>query len=193
MGIKVQCSDGLIEIGGDFNHALAMVKAISGRKYDSSTKIWTVPVEMKSFDSLKTGLPVDVLSGNQQGRFQSGGHQTRYGNTYSRNEWDAFREGERAATRAGEKFGDLMAEVEAKFRQQLADLGLSPQVIKVVLSYDFDDLVEAGKIQFSSEERRQKIEAIRELYSNEMYKITMAEVDAQEAAREQVYDKYGLE
>ena len=193
MGIKIKCSDGMIEIGGDFQGALALVKSIDGRQYDPATKIWTVPVSIHRFDSLKIGRPVNVLSGDERGRFRSGDHHTRYGNVYSRDEWAATTEANQAEGEVGRQFEGREAEIEAKYRQQLAGLGIDEQMAGTILSWRFEDLVESGQIKFSSPEREQAIWAIRNAHADEMMEVWRAEDDAKEAARERIWGKYGLE
>lgn len=49
MSIKVQCVDGLVELGGDFAESLARVKAVEGRKFDGRSKIWSIPITKEEF------------------------------------------------------------------------------------------------------------------------------------------------
>ena len=191
MAIIVNCSDGKIKIGGDFKTALAKVKAVQGRKYNPTSKEWTVPVEMKHFDMC--GHPIDVLSGNSSRRFQSGAHQTRYGNVYKQDEWQAMREADTAMADAALPFKDREEKIKAKYQKILADLDLSPQAVTAILAWNFYDMVEFGKIQFSSPERESQIMKIRAGYDDEMMTVWQAADDAAELAREKVYMKYDID
>lgn len=190
MGVKVQCKDGMIELGGDFNSALAMVKRIEGRKYDSTTKVWMVPVELKHFNFC--GFPFNVLSGNMQGRFQSGDHHTRHGNVYSRGEWSEFQSAEAAARKVASEYAGKFVELESQYTKRLIEAGIPQKSISAVLTHRFLDMVEYGRIQFSSEERKVTVMAIYQAWETEYSNLVQAEAEARDAAREQVYG-YGRE
>lgn len=91
MGIKVRLSDGSAEVGGGFEAALGFVKALPGRQYDPATKAWVVPMSLADFLA-RCSLPAEYGgAAYRSGRMESG-HQTRWGNRYSRTEWEAQRE-----------------------------------------------------------------------------------------------------
>lgn len=187
MGIKVQCTDGTIELGGEFSSSLARVKAIAGRKYDSATKVWLVPVEMKYFSY---GTPFDVLSGNTTPRYQSGSHHTRYGNVYDRQEWDEFQGAEAATRKVANEYAPKFEELEKRYTRQLIEAGIPQKHVGAILTHRFPDAVEYGRIQFSTPERKATTLAIYEAWETEYSNLVQAESEAQEAAREQFYN-YG--
>lgn len=192
MGIKVKCTDGMIELGGDWGSALAKVKAINGRTYEPTTKTWSVPVELKHFNHC--GHPFDVLSGKMgTNRFESGAHHTRWGNVYSQNEWQAQKESDAASAEAAAPFVAQFENLKNEYRQKLEAIGLSLNGIGAFFNWDFRGMIESGRVQFSSKEREQVIMALREEYEAAYCKIADDEQDAAECAREQVWEKYGIE
>lgn len=183
MGIKVNLTDGQVELGGDFWRALAFVKAIEGRSYDGPTKTWTVPMTLQEFDSKNHAFPMDVLVGNSSNRNQTGAHHTRYGNVYTRDEWDANKAIWKMEAEVERKYAPEIDAVKIDFVKALVDEGISENAARSVLAlaWDFEEAVDRGKIQFSSQARQQLVGDSLAIYrkaSEEVWTAKAAEIEA---------------
>lgn len=194
MAIRVKLSDATIELGGNFNSALQFVKGFSGRKYDPATKTWTVPTSISEFQK-HNRFPTEILSGNGGNRYASGNHVTKFGNAYSRDEWDATQEARSVEAKVAADFAKEKVALDSQFRQRLADIGLSENAIGLLASKPFDteEMEEAGRIHFSSDERRTEIYAAIKWFRSEMERVWRAEDSAVEAANERIWSKYDFE
>ncbi len=184
--IQVRCSDDSVKVGGDFSAALAFVKAQPGRRYDAAAKVWIVPVASR--DLLRAAsashLPVEL---------PGGGHQTRYGNGYSADEWQALRR-EQEVNRAAEKAVAAVAgDAIAQLRADLAEL--MPQATAKQIDYlvglitdedgGLDAAEMAGRIQFSSPARKAALIAIADRYYGRLNQADAVFQAAREAAMDQ--------
>jgi len=189
MGIKVNLENGnQVEVGGEFGKALEMVKSIEGRCYDSATKTWTVPMSLRDFcEQVRFwGLPVDVLVGEGH-RYMSGNHVTRYGNAYSAEEWQAQKDVWAAEREVTREFSDAIEAPKQWLVEEMVAIGIPERAAKSVLAlaHDFEYQVEVGKIQFSSQEREEKVRSLIAEY----WKRQMAACEAEEAALDSVRTK----
>lgn len=159
MGIKVKLNDGKIEMGGGFNSTLAFVKSQPGRKYNPQTKIWTVPGKtIADFDSLKTGIPMDILeSSHPQVRLAQGNHHTRYGNVYDRQEWEATQESYKTEAEIRTEYAKKFQDLDEQLGEELAQLGVSQPERIVKIAHEIDCWIEADRIQFKSEAQKEAI------------------------------------
>ena len=189
MPITVKLTDAMVSLGGDFAVALARVKAISGRAYDSSTKTWSVPQTLLQFQKEVSGLPVDVLSAANPAR--SGQHITRYGNKYSRAEWAAKRAVDALVVPA-----EIVARVEAReqaawqaFVAVIGDEAKAKQASAVLQRYESAaEAEEYGRIKFSSTARRAEIDAAWDAYQTALYRADQEAKDWIDAETHRIYD-----
>lgn len=195
MGIKVKFNDGLVEVGGEFTEALAWVKSLQGRKYDSSTKTWSCPAEMQA-TMRYCSFPYDVLAGDgSNGKYRSGNHVTKYGSVYSREEWQQAQE-----IRSIQLEGDYSRQLDDAYGQLLAELRATGALEKVVvgIACEIQDgnsiawLEEAGKIVFTSLDRRQAFVAAEEKYFEAIARISRAEGDELATKEELIFEKYDI-
>lgn len=179
MPITVKLTDAMVSLGGDFAVALARVKAISGRAYDSSTKTWSVPQTLLQFQKEVSGLPVDVLSA------------TRYGNKYSSAEWAAKRAVDALVVPA-----EIVARVEAReqaawqaFVAVIGDEAKAKQASAVLQRYESAaEAEEYGRIKFSSTARRAEIDAAWDAYQTALYRADQEAKDWIDAETHRIYD-----
>lgn len=200
MSIKVKVNDGAVEVGGSFEKALGFVKAQAGRKYDPATKTWTVPLSYKEFraQAAAYGLPLD----------NGAEHVTRYGNRYSRDEWAAQQAADKAASEAGREMMPAVDAAKAAYMRQvmdalsvlgdevarkLYDLFMRPNARAGHLS--LDEAERMGLIKFSSPARREAVaaavKAARAVDYSPVLKAEEAVEDAEERARQEVFQAYG--
>ncbi len=194
MGIKVSLSDGMVEVGGEFKSALSFVKGQKGRTYDPATKTWAIPMTVKEFVGYnRTGRPLDILSSNGRGRYESGNHVTRYGTAYSRNEWDSQREIWKAEKEVAAKYAPESDEVEMAFSEAMIAIGVSKEGIRIIRAFiwDFED-VEGDRFQFSSQERRDKIFAIVEAYRKAKMDVWKRQEAEEEARTLEILERGGI-
>ncbi len=216
MAIKVKLNDGNAEVGGEFNRALSFVKGFEGRKYDPATKTWTVPVSVHDFIGRCNSslLPVEYsgVVGTVQPRHESG-HQTRYGNRYSRTEWDAMDEARQAESAAGQALQDKVEAAEKALREaQMALLlaatgGNADAAGRIYRQFvaangwyaglSIEEAEAEGAIQFSSPARRDAvIAAVDACHNHPLVKALLAsyreQSGAEEEAKREVYEKYGV-
>ncbi len=186
MAIQLHLKDGSILVGGDFKSALAYVKAIAGFKWNPGEKRWENPaMDTKEARSLFAGFPLDVAGGTGQY------HQTVYGNKYSKNEWDAMGAANKAERTARSSFDDKWNALEREATARLDELGVARAHQAAMMSFDFEDNVERGAIQFTSPARRAALFTFNAWYLGEKSRLMDAEDNAGEYAREQVWDRYG--
>lgn len=168
-------------MGGDFNQALARIKAIGGRSYDSATRAWSVPIDAKSFQE-KVMLPIEM---------PDGGHVTRYGNRYASNEWAADREARQVrVVKTGER-----REIAEWAKGEIAKWIASDKIDFVFALIDKGTIaqkMEYGEIKFSTPEKEQAIMAIAESYWAKDREIRQAEEDAEWAEKDRIYGKWGI-
>lgn len=181
--ITVQTTTGKVNIGGDFNRAVAQVKAVSGRKFDSQSKTWSVPISAEELKKKLCMLPIDLPNGQ---------HITRYGNHYDRNEWQATQE----ANKVSITHSNDRAVLSAWLRDELGKWIASDKigfVAGLIETFKLEDQMERGKVQFSTPEKETGVLAIDEEYCRRIYVITSAEQDEEEAIQERIFAKYGVE
>ena len=188
MAITVKLSDATISLGGDFATALACVKAVPGRAYDSATKTWSVPQTLLHFQAAARGLPIDVVS-SAAGR--SGQHITRYGNKYSAAEWDAKRAVDALVVPSAIAARCQQREDAAwqAFVAVIGDEAKARQIDAVLQRYgSAEEAEEYGRIRFSSPARRAEIAAAWEQYLTEYLKSSEEGDDWLAAETERIID-----
>lgn len=189
MAITVKLTDAMVSLGGDFAVALARVKAISGRAYESSTKTWSVPQTLLQFQKEISGLPFDVLSATNAAR--SGQHVTRHGNKYSSAEWAAKRAVDALVVPA-----EIVARVEAReqaawqaFVAVIGDEAKARQVSAVLQRYESAaEAEEYGRIKFSSPARRAEIDAAWDAYQTALFDADGEAKEWIDAETHRIYD-----
>lgn len=188
--ITVNCSDGKISIGGDFNAAKSFIKNC-GAHFNGATKEWSIGESIKKFDPLNGfPFPVDVLSGSN-GRMSSGDHVTRYGNSYTRNEWNAKIESEKVSL--SHKFQPRFDTLKGELISKLQPLTPDDKIARIIDSFDgIDEMVSRGALIFSSPEKERAIREIENWYDSAKSALYQEQDDAETAIKEQIYDKYGL-
>ena len=194
MAIKVSLNDGIVEVGGNFQSALAFVKRQDGRKYDPTTKTWTVPQTVKEFIGWNNaGLPIDIVSGDNSNRYGDGNHVTRYGNVYSRDEWDAQKEVWKAEGEIEAKYASEELENGRLFSEAMRSAGVSEEGIRMIRAHiwDFEE-VEGYRLQFSSPERREQIFNIVEAYRKRQEEVWKKQENEQEARTVEIYERGGI-
>lgn len=169
MAIKIQLQDTTVEVGGSFQDALALVKRQPGRRYDAATKTWHVPQALADFRR-HCSLPLDTPHA----------HITRYGNGYTRDEWNAWQEGKRDEAEVADQFAPKYEALADDFRAKLAAAQVSQAGINLIASatQDIYEMEECGKIKFSTPERRAEIVGICEWYYAAWMALHTAEQDA---------------
>lgn len=197
MAINVQLIDALVQVGGNFQDALAFVKSFQHLPFDRERKLWTLPTtDLKTFQARCT-FPFDIASASQSHR--SGEHVTRYGTRYSRDAWEAKRAFDALvppdalvdAAQANE------AAAEAAFLASLRVFGYSDALIARLRSIydrfvgDLDEAEELGYVQFSAG-RKQQIEKIFETYYEAMLKADECVQDWLAAKQYKIDDSYGM-
>jgi len=194
MAIKVNLKDGVIEVGGNFQNALAFIKRQDDRKYDPATKTWTIPQTIKEFiDYNRTGFPIDILSGDNSNRYGDGNHVTRYGNVYGCDEWDAQKEAWKAEGEIEAKYQSDKTENDRLFSEALREVGVSEKGIRMIRAHIWDlEEVEGYRIKFSGPERREQIFAIVEAYRERQEEIWRKQEDEQEARTVEIYERGGI-
>jgi hypothetical protein len=194
MAIRINLKDATVELGGNFNSALRFVKGFSGRKYDPTTKTWTVPTTISEFQKFNT-FPTEIISGNGGNRYASGNHVTKFGNAYSRDEWDATQEAWSAKAEIASSTAKHEVALDSQVREKLSAIGLSDNAVSLLASkpFDIEEMEEAGRIRFSSDERRAEIYAIIEWFRSEKVRVWQEEDNAVEAANERIWSKYDFE
>lgn len=213
MSIKVKLQDGNAEVGGDFNAALSFVKGLPGRHYDAASKTWTVDMPLVDFLS-RCSLPCDYSGAAYKNGRVEDGHRTRYGNHYSRNEWDARRDADKAERDARAPLQDAVDEAKRALRDaQIALLVEAAEgnaeaaqrlhaafVAPMGRCYDMDvaEAESLGLVRFTSSVKRQRVTAaIEAAREHPLHKAVdaaeQAQDDAGENARLSVYEAAGLE
>lgn len=201
MAVTVKLTNATVSLGGEFSSALALVKSLPGRRYDSATKVNMVSIGLKEFSAVAAvhGLPFDVQSSAEA--FRSGEHVTRWGTRYSRDEWDAMREGDKAAAAAAQAARPQVVAAEAEVRAELQRRALEnapnaeiARKMAALVEADggMGEALERGLVKFSTPERKAAWLAIDEWYWNAMWQAGEAERDAECAARERVAQQYGI-
>ena len=192
MAIKVKLQDGKIQVGGNFNAALAYVKGKDGRRYDVAAKTWTVPATVESF-MRNCSLPTEILEGDGSARYGDGNHVTKWGNVYSGEEWDAQKDVWAAEKRIG---GDHASQYEAsrkRFQADLAALGMSGAAARMLESHIWDcEDAEGYRLKFSSQARRDEVFAVVEARRGRDCAIGEAEDAVTDAERERIFSAVGV-
>ena len=190
MGVKVKLTDGEVELGGNFQSALSFVRGFTGRSHDPSTKTWTIPITLKEFGK-HNSFPTEVLgSKGRHGRYVAGNHITKYGTVYSADEWDANKRAWKAEAEISSGFSGSYQDAESKFRQALAEIGVSQQGISVLVrnTWDLEEMVEFGRIKFASQEHERQVMAAVESYRQALEQTGQQEDDAIAAAQENIFN-----
>lgn len=190
--IKVLTTDGqVIEVGGDFQRALAAVKQLSAPRFDGMTKTWTVGADAKQVirHCATWHLPCEAPDGT---------YWTKYGNGYNRSERDAFREMAKAEAEAEREMQPAVDAVDAWLDEQLAayygsadDARIAP-VGRIIRLGDFEEAVEDGKLRFHTPAREPALRAIDEEYGKRIEAAVDARESAVQAARERIEEMYGF-
>ncbi len=179
--VRVVLTDGMVNIGGGFQEALSCVKVLPGRQYDPARKVWVVGLSLREF-ATRCWLPFDIENGIDTVRLSTGRHITRYGNSYSREEWDAVEEFHQAEGRIREEFAPRFATLRQEAIERLSAAGLSDQAIAFLMRsgaiFEVEFHEEIGQISFSSEERRAAVLSVAAWYGCEYEKLARAEQDA---------------
>jgi hypothetical protein len=191
MAIKIQLKDGMVEVGGDFQSALNFVKSFEGRNFDSATKTWSIPVSLQDFGR-GCRFPYDVTSGHSNGRLASGSHVTKYGNSYSRDEWSAQVQARKAEAEISEAFGDKFFALDAELRQRAEQIQLNPKVLPAITSYNFESRLEMGSIKFATPAREVEVMALYHWYSDAKAALYEAQDDEVTTAKERIYEAAGI-
>lgn len=197
MAINVQLIDALVQVGGNFQDALAFVKSFQHMPFDRERKLWALPAtDLKTFQARCT-FPFDIASASQSHR--SGEHVTRYGTRYSRDAWEAKRASD--ALVPPDALVDAAqankAAAEAAFLASLRVFGYSDALIARLRSIydrfvgDLDEAEELGYVQFSAG-RKQQIEKIFETYYEAMLKADECVQDWLAAKQYKIDDSYGM-
>ena len=198
MAINVQLIDALVQVGGNFQDALAFVKSFQHLPFDRERKLWTLPItDLKTFQARCT-FPFDIASASQSHR--SGEHVTRYGTRYSRDAWEAKRASD--ALVPPDALVDAAqankAAAEAAFLASLRVFGYSDALIARLRSIydrfvgDLDEAEELGYVTFPVPGRKQQIEAIFETYYDAMLKADECVQDWLAAKQYKIDDSYGM-
>lgn len=189
--IKVQATDGgIIEVGGDFARALSMVKSLPVARFDGTRKVWTVQATAAEIARTCTTyqVPCDLPSGD---------HRTRYGNGYTRHEWEAQAAMRKAETQVRDEMRPAEDAAAAWLDEQLsAYCGSAPaaQVVRIrrwIVEYELEEAIEMGDIRFRSDARRDELLAIVRAYEDRMGAITEEALNREQAAREHIEQEYG--
>lgn len=192
--ITVHCTDGTIRLNGDFQSRLAEVKALKNRKYDGASKAWTVDAPMAYFSGYDVVRSADAAK-------HTGDHVTRYGTTYTSNEWSGLQAGREAKAQAAAAFAPeynrRKGEAETTLRSALLAAGSNPdtleRLIGVIQSGDkFWRLVEARQIRFQTPGRQALVEAAVEAYEEALGRLALDADDRETAAEEAAYDAHGV-
>ncbi|HEU5013936.1 MAG TPA: hypothetical protein VFT66_15555 [Roseiflexaceae bacterium] len=197
--LTVKLTDATVQVGGDFQNALAFIKSFDGRRYDGATKVWTVPTTLKAF-AARCSFPYDVAAASGDARHRSGEHVTRWGTRYRGDEWSAKRE-----YAAMQPPAALIAEEQTKrdaaeqaLIATLRGFGLDDNGIARLRGlYDrcMGNLSEAealGKIRFSSPERRAAVEAAFDAYYDAWNNADEGVEDYMDYEHRRIHEKYGL-
>lgn len=198
--IKVKLNDGKkVKVGGDFQRALEMIKAIPGRKYDGQEKTWTVPMDLGEFCSKASfySLPIDIIEGDGESqRLASGNHITSYGNAASSEEWRAQKDVWAAEKRITNEHADAIEAPKQWFVSEMVAIGIPEQAAKSVLGliqiHDLEYQIGIGKIQFSSQEREQQVRALVAEYWKRQMAAYEAEEAALDSARTRIWEGAGI-
>ena len=150
--IRVTCTDGTIELGGRFEDALATVKAVSGRKYDGATKVWTVPVQMAQVPG-----PWEALQGSES--LPTGTRRATHGNLWTPQEQaedvEQRRQDDLYWVEQDRKEETAVDELRIALAAAGCDLA---SLEKLVLHHArFEELVEQGIIHFTDEAKAQRV------------------------------------
>lgn len=181
--ITVNTTTGTVKVGGEFNQALTFIKGIQGRKFDSTTKIWNVPLTAQEFKKRMAGFPIEMPNGE---------HVTRYGNHYANNEWTAKCEADKVSVTHDEARRAVRQQMIAELSEwiQADKIGF---VANLIESFKLAEMMEYGKVAFSTPEKEAAILAIDDRYNAAMSKIIDAEEDEEAAMIERIYERYGVE
>lgn len=159
MAIRVQLTDATVDVGGKFDEVIAFIRRLPGRRY--SDKVNHVELTLKEF-ARQCGYPYDVVNATDAHR--AGQHVTRYGTRYGRGEWNAKKEIEGIEAEVNNQFAARYDALDADLKAQVASLGLDPRIIDVLRRGDLSELVEAGRVCFTSKEREEAIFTLEKWY-----------------------------
>lgn len=188
MSIQLHLKDGSIKVGGDFKSALARVKGNGGFRWNPGAKRWENPaMSVKDARLWFSGYPLD--GSGLRGAF----HTTAYGNSYTADEWQADKEARKEAGLVHDSFFPQYDALDKEARSRLDKLGVPYAHQSSLMDWSFENNVERGAIQFSSRERETEIRAFVEWYQAEKHRLQDEEYGAAEAAKERVWERYGIE
>lgn len=161
MAVRVELTDATIELGGSFEEAKSRAKGWGG-KWMPETKTWKVGKTLK--ETQFCNFPMTIVSGKDDSpRYASGNHITRYGNAYSQSEWQAYQATLKNEREVEHEFTPRFEALKAQVAVRLAEIFDSQTAAKVaaiIVKGDLSDLVAAGAIKFSSQEKRDAVFAI---------------------------------
>ena len=177
--ITVKTTTGTVQVGGEFNRALGQIKAINGRKFDSSTKTWSVPISAKELKA-KVTLPIEMPNGD---------HVTRYGNTYSHGEWQAEQEYKAVSVSHDDARQAVRQWLEEELSKWIAADKVS-QIASIIESTKLSALIENGTIRATAE-KIAALYAIETGYYKRMEAVYQAEDAEAEMQRDAIAAKYG--
>jgi len=148
--IKVHTQNERVEVGGNFQEALQMIKAIEGREYNPSTKTWTIPLTTQEF--LKHAafyrIPVDT------NEF----HYTSYGTPWENEDWNTQKQVWNAQSKVDRKINDAIWEAQRSSDEALRLIGITEQgLITFLLENCYDEEKILARVQFTSARKQEKV------------------------------------
>ena len=173
--ITVKLQDQTVRVGGDFQAALRWVKGFQGRTYDPQAKTWTIPTTYVEFKKASR-FPLDIDGSD---------HVTKYGNVYSRDEWDTNKAIWKTQQEVADKFFDEHASNRHWLQEELRSIGVSEQGIRYINArhWDLEMDIDSGRIQFSTPQRHEQVLALVEKF-HKMEDATSAQEEAELNDRE---------
>ena len=180
MAITVKLQDQTVRVGGNFQGALRWVKGFQGRTYDPRTKTWTVPTTYVEFKK-RSRFPLDIDGGD---------HVTKYGNAYTRGEWNTNKAIWKSEEEVADKYFDEHAVNRDWLCNELQKIGVNEQGARYILARHetLDIEKECGRVQFSSPQRRKQVLAAVEKFEKMEYDTYRHEDEELDARKCQILE-----
>lgn len=188
MAITVKLTDATVSVGGDFGRALSFIKGLPGRRYDGATKTNSVALSLADFRAAALhGYTFEIVSGAN-----AGAKVAQHGNVYTRSERDAYGATRDAEKRIAAEYAPRFDALDAELRRRATEAGIPAQVVGWIERFEIEDMVECGRLQFSSDARRQQVETLGAWYDRAYHALYQERDDVRDTAERDIYAQYGI-
>ena len=188
--MRVQLSDGVVELRGAFAATLAFVKALPDRRFDGATKTWTMPLSIRQLGAMRfpDGVSLalaggDICYGNSRWFSAVELQQGRNAHAAKDAVVAQLAQGQAAAWEALHVW--IVAELAAVVPEPLATR------LRAVITddpYALEEGIDRGAVRFSTPAREAQLRAIHAAYWQRATALENERDEAIFVAEERAYD-----